>query len=124
MVWGDKTVRHVDFQDMKKDEDGKWYAHKTSWRIRHVKDFVSGLRAANRSSVIEIVAVGHGSFFRKFVGEPWDGESRDGEWEAAQCRSFSDENGNLMELTEDEIRDEDWIVPYLTRSRKSGNRRA
>jgi hypothetical protein len=35
-----------------------------------------------------------------------------------------DENGNLMELTEDEIRDEDWIIPYLTRSRKSGNRGA
>jgi hypothetical protein len=29
-----------------------------------------------------------------------------------------------MELTENEIRDEDLIVPYLTLSRKSENRRA
>jgi hypothetical protein len=39
-------------------------------------------------------------------------------------QNFSDENGNLMELTEHEISDEDGILPYLTRSRKSGNRRA
>lgn len=45
MVWGDKTGRHVDFQDMKKgwndengkDEDGKWNAYRTSWKVRHVK---------------------------------------------------------------------------------------
>jgi hypothetical protein len=96
MVWGDKAVRHVDFQDMKKDrndengkgEDGKWYAHRTSWKVRHVKGFVSGLRVANGESVIEIVAIGHGSFCRKSIEEEsWDGESRDGEWEAAQCKT-------------------------------------
>jgi hypothetical protein len=94
MVWRDTDVRHVDFQDMKKDwndkdekdVDRKWYAHRTSWRVRHVKGIVSGLRAANGESVIEIVAVGHGSFCRKSIGESWDGESRDGEWEAAQCK--------------------------------------
>jgi hypothetical protein len=46
-------------------------------------------------------------------------------WRVGSCpvQNFSDENGNLIELTEHEISDEDWIVPYLTRSRKSGNRR-
>jgi hypothetical protein len=69
---------------------------------------------------LKLSLFGHGSFFRKFIGE-----SRDGEWEAAQWRCFCfDENGNLIELTEDEIRNEDWIVPYLTLSRKSENRRA
>ncbi|PMD66243.1 uncharacterized protein K444DRAFT_624739 [Hyaloscypha bicolor E] len=98
MVWGDKAVRCVDFQYMKKDwndenekdEDGKWCARRTSWRVRHIKGFVSSLRAANGESATEIVAVGHGSFFRKSIGE-----SRGGEWEATQWRSFSfDENGN------------------------------
>jgi hypothetical protein len=47
-------------------------------------------------------------------------------WPVGSCpvQNFSDENGNLMELTEHEISDEDWIVPYLTRSRNCGNRRA
>jgi hypothetical protein len=95
MVWGDKAVRHVDCQDMKKDrndengegEDGKWYAHRTSWKVRHVKGLVSGLRVANGGSVIEIVAIGHGSFCRKSIGESWNGEFRDGQWEAAQRKT-------------------------------------
>jgi hypothetical protein len=68
------------------DEDGKWYAHRTGWRVRHVKGFVSGLRAANGESVIEIVAIGNGSFCRKSIWESWNRESRDGEWEATQCK--------------------------------------
>jgi hypothetical protein len=56
-----------------KDEDRKWYVYRTSWRVRHVKGFVLGLGAANGESVIEIVAIGHGSFCRKFIGESWNG---------------------------------------------------
>jgi hypothetical protein len=51
-----------------KDEDEKWCADRTSWRVHNLKGFVPGLRAANGDSAIETVAVSHGSFFKKFIG--------------------------------------------------------
>jgi hypothetical protein len=71
----------VDLRFIKKDwndecekDGGRWSPYRTFWRESHVRGFVSGLSAAALAGGVEIVAVGHGSFFRKLVGEAQNGE--------------------------------------------------